>query len=266
MLNKIRSLRASSHNVSHQEGEPFLKVSDLHVHYDGLPALHDVNFELQGGEQVAVVGPNGAGKSTLFKALAGVLSPSRGVVRLGGHDPEGHICIAYLPQRSDVDWAFPVTVKDVVMMGRTGKLGFFHHPKSKDWEFVEECLSFVNLASLADRRINELSGGQQQRMFIAQSLAQEAELLLMDEPLAGLDLPSQDEVFTILEDLKRRDVTVMLSTHNLNIAAERFDAVMLLKGNMLGLGRPEEVFTNGNLEAAYGGRYEYISPHHHETA
>ncbi len=153
------------------------------MQYNGHLALDRISFELNAGEQIAVVGPNGAGKSTLIKTLAGIQHPTHGEVSIYGHGPEGHICIAYVPQRSAVDWSFPVTVSDVVMMGRIGVLGLFHHPGRRDYAYVRECLDQVGIADLANRQIEELSGGQQQRMFIARALAQEAELMLMDEPL-----------------------------------------------------------------------------------
>jgi manganese/iron transport system ATP-binding protein len=257
-LKIIQSLGYKKRHVIHLADAPFLKVDDLSVRYNGSPALEGVSFELHGGEQVAVVGPNGAGKSTLFKAIAGVLSPSGGQISLSGHEPSGHICIAYLPQRSEVDWRFPVTVKDVVMMGRVGKIGFLRSPGPADWRKVEESLALVRLEEFSQRQIGELSGGQQQRMFIAQALAQEAELLMMDEPLSGLDLPSQEEVLRILQELKQRKVTVMVATHDLAQAADRFDQVMLLNRRMLGFGEANTVFTKGNLEQAYGNHLQMI--------
>jgi manganese/iron transport system ATP-binding protein len=245
-------MRSWRRDYRHVEGAPFLNVVNLSVRYDGLPALDGVNFSLEGGEFVAVVGPNGAGKSTLFKTIAGVIAPSSGGVTLGGYAPRGHICIAYLPQRTDVDWGFPVTVKDVVMMGRVGKIGLFHNPGKGDWEVVDECLGLVNMLEMADRQISELSGGQQQRVFIAQALAQEAELILMDEPLAGLDVPSQEEFFRVLRLLRQRAVTLLVATHDLGLAAAHFDKVMLLNGMLMGFGDPHEVFTEKQLIEAYG--------------
>ncbi len=254
----IQSLRYKNRHVVHDVDAPFLKVDGLEVRYNGTTALEQVSFELHGGEQVAVVGPNGAGKSTLFKAIAGVLNPTGGHITLSGHEPSGHICIAYLPQRSEVDWQFPVTVKDVVMMGRVGKIGFLHGPAPADWGKVDESLALVRLEAFAHRQISELSGGQQQRMFIAQALAQEAELLMMDEPLSGLDIPSQEEVLRILQELRQRQVTVLVATHDLGQAAKSFDLVMLLNRRMLGFGVAGSVFTTDNLRQAYGNRLQLI--------
>ena len=244
--------------ATHQAGTPALEVSGVTVRFDGTRALDDVSFQLTQGERIAVVGPNGAGKSTLFQVIAGVLHPSRGEVKVYGHGPGGHICIAYVPQRSQVDWTFPANVADVVMMGRIGKLGLFRWPKRCDWDYARQCLEIVGMADLADRQIGELSGGQQQRVFIARALAQEAELMLMDEPLTGLDMPSQEGIFQILEELRGREVTVMVATHDLNLAAERFDRLMLLNRRLLGFRHPDQVFTPERLMQAYGGHMHLI--------
>ena len=244
--------------VEHDADAPILEVVGVGVRYNGRSALENVSFHLANGERVAVVGPNGAGKSTLFKAISGVLHPSMGEVNVAGHCPGSHICIAYVQQRSQVDWRFPVTVSDVVMMGRTGKIGLFRRPGRSDWTYVRECLEVVDLGDLGDRQIGELSGGQQQRMFIARALAQEAALMLMDEPLSGLDIPSQEGIFDILDKLRGRGVTVMVATHDLNMAADRFDRVMLLNGRLLGIGRPEEVFTPALLQQAYGDHLRMV--------
>jgi ABC-type Mn2+/Zn2+ transport system ATPase subunit len=247
------------HGHPHEAGTPILRVTDLTVKYDSRIALKDISFELNKGERLAVVGPNGAGKSTLFKVVAGVLRPSHGQVHVYGHAPDGHICIAYIPQRSQVDWSFPVNVTDVVMMGRIGKLKLFRQAKARDWEVVRRSLEVVGMTGYANRQISQLSGGQQQRMFIARALAQEAELMLMDEPLTGLDVPAQEEIFRILEQLRQEGVTVLIAMHDLKMAAERFDRVMLLHQHLLGLGTPEEVFQPEKLVEAYGGHLHLIA-------
>lgn len=247
------------HGHPHEAGTPILRVTDLTVKYDSHIAINDVSFELKKGERLAVVGPNGAGKSTLFKVIAGVLRPSRGQVHVYGHAPDGHICIAYIPQRSQVDWSFPVNVTDVVMMGRIGKLKLFHQARARDWEVVRRSLEVVGMTGYAHRQISQLSGGQQQRMFIARALAQEAELMLMDEPLTGLDVPAHEEIFRILQQLHQQGVTVMIALHDLKMAAERFERVMLLQRRLLGLGAPEEVFQPEKLVAAYGGHLHLVA-------
>ena len=257
-LKDIRKSTFPRQHIKHLEDTSILDISNLFVRFDSRLALDDVSFQLHHGERVAVVGPNGAGKSTLFKAIAGVLKPISGEIKVYGHGPGGHICIAYLSQRSQVDWSFPVTVSDVVMMGRIGKLGLLHWPKHRDWEIVRQALVDVGLEELASRQIGELSVGQQQRMFIARALAQEAELMLMDEPLTGLDIGSQESIFTFLDDLQGRGVTVMVATHDLDLAARRFDRVMLLNQRMLGFGVPEQVFTPEQLMSAYGGHIHLV--------
>jgi len=245
-------------HTHHQEDQPILDIQKVSVHYDGRAALENVTFHLHAGERVAVVGPNGAGKSTLFKVVAGVLPPTEGMVNVYGSGPRGHVCIAYLPQRSQVDWNFPVSVADVVMMGRIAKMGILGWPKKRDWDFVRTALETVGLADLAGRQIGQLSGGQQQRMFIARALAQEAELMLMDEPLTGLDVPSQESILVLLDDLQRRGVTVMVATHDLEQAARYFDRIMLLNRRLIGFGSAEDVFQPEKLLLAYGGRLRRV--------
>ncbi len=242
----------------HDERQPLLDVRHLWVEYEGFTALEDIDFRLRNGERVAVVGPNGAGKSTLFKAVAGLLSPARGEVRVYGARPDRHLCIGYVPQRSQVDWGFPVTVADVVMMGRLAEIGLFRWPRQRDRQIVHEALETVRLADLADRQISQLSGGQQQRMFIARALAQKATLMLMDEPLTGLDAPSRADIFRILDDLQARGVAVMIATHDLEQAAAAFDKVLLLNRRMLGFGPPAEVLQSDRLLEAYGGHLRML--------
>lgn len=240
---------------NHQTDKPILDVRELSVRYNGRVALENVSFHLHVGERIAVVGPNGAGKSTLFKVVSGVLPPNAGEVTISGSQPTVHSCIAYIPQRSQVDWNFPVSVADVVMMGRSAKLGPFNFPKKRDWDFVGHALETVELANLSKRQIGQLSGGQQQRMFIARALAQEAELMLMDEPLSGLDTPAQEGLLDLLDRLRADKVTVMVATHDLEQAAKHFDRIMLLNKKIVAFGNAEEVLHSDNLLYAYGGRF-----------
>jgi ABC-type Mn2+/Zn2+ transport system ATPase subunit len=221
--------------------------------------LQDLSFQLEVGEQVAIVGPNGAGKSTLLKLIAGTLKPTKGQIHLFGHDPKTHICIAYVPQRSQIDWTFPATVTDVVMMGRIGQIGLFRRPRKKDWETVQACLQRVNATHLAKKQIGELSGGQQQRVFIARALAQNAELILLDEPFTGLDVPSQEKIFAILDNLRPERVTIMVATHDLKMAAERFDRLMLLNREIIAFDKGETVLSSNNLIAAFGEQLHQVS-------
>ncbi|MCA9991123.1 MAG: metal ABC transporter ATP-binding protein [Anaerolineales bacterium] len=256
--------RKARRGVIHTPAAPSLEMRDVSVAYasginnvttarGGQDALAQVSCRVAVGERIAIVGPNGAGKSTLLKLIVGTLKPTQGEVNVYGQGPAGHICIAYVPQRNQIDWSFPVTVEDVVMMGRVGQIGLFRWPRRQDWVVVRHCLERVDATHLAHKQIGELSGGQQQRVFIARALAQEAELLLLDEPLAGLDVPSQEKIFHILDGLRPDGVTVLVATHDLNLAAERFDRVMLLNRRVIAFDRPEKVLTPEHLLAAYGG-------------
>ena len=245
-------------HFSHEAGKPILSVSHLYADYDSVRALEDVSFDLAQSDRLAVVGPNGAGKSTLFKIIAGLLKPTSGKVEIAGHEPGAHLCISYIPQRSHVDWNFPVTVSNVVMMGRTGRLGLMRWPRREDRQIVEGALEVVKLLELKDRQISELSGGQQQRMFIAQALAQQAELMLMDEPFSGLDEPTQEELFKILEDLKGSKVTVLVALHDLKMASERFDKALILNRHLVAFGAPGEVLQERILQNAYSGKLQMV--------
>ena len=241
-------------HIHHELNKPILDVQHITVRYNGRVALEEITFHLHAGERIAVVGPNGAGKSTLFQVVSGVLQPSAGEVNIFGSRPRGHVCIAYIPQRSQVDWNFPVSVADVVMMGRSAKLGLLNWPHKRDWEYVHRALEIVELSDLAERQISQLSGGQQQRMFIARALAQEAELMLMDEPLSGLDTPSQEGLLHLLDTLRDQNVTVMVATHDLDQAARHFDRIMLLNHRIIAFDVPQNVMHTDHLLQAYGGR------------
>jgi len=252
------TLLATYPRTKHRPDAPFLAVSHLGLRYNGAFALEDVSFEVLAGERLAVVGPNGAGKSTLFKLIAGILQPTSGSVYLAGSGPGRHICIGYVPQRPQIDWHFPASVADVVMMGRAGKIGLFHRPSRSDWDFVHQSLQTVGMEGYADRQIGELSGGQQQRVFIARTLAQESELVLMDEPLTGLDLTTQQDILGILAQLQSQGVTVMVATHDLNRAASDYDRVLLVNRRLLGIGAAADVLTARNLVSAYGEHLHMI--------
>jgi len=245
----------------HQTDKPILDVHGVSIRYNGRVALDKVTFHLHVGERIAVVGPNGAGKSTLFKVVSGVLPPQSGEVTISGSRPTVHSCIAYIPQRSQVDWNFPVSVADVVMMGRSAKLGPLNWPKKRDWDFMNHALETVEIGNLSRRQISQLSGGQQQRMFIARALAQEAELMLMDEPLTGLDTPAQESLLDLLDTLREQKVTVMVATHDLEQAAKHFDRIMLLNKKIVAFGDPQSVLHSDNLLSAYGGRFRAVDGH-----
>lgn len=247
------------HTTPHDPAAPILSVENASILYETGAALRDITFSVNRGERVAVIGPNGAGKSSLLKLIAGVKKTNHGKIEIFGHEPGQHICIAYVPQRNQVDWQFPVSVLDVVMMGRTGQLGFFRKSSAADREITMSALETVGMDTLAKRQINQLSGGQQQRMFIARALAQQAELMLMDEPLTGLDATSQSGIFEILDRLQTQHVTVLVSLHDLHLAAERFERVLLLNTSLIGYGKPDQVFTTENLVRAYGGHLHMLT-------
>ena len=217
-------------------------------------ALEDISFAAHVGEQIAVIGPNGAGKSTLLKLITGIVKAVRGEMLIFGAPSQKHTCIAYVPQRSQIDWSFPVTVEDVVMMGRARQIGLFRRARAADKKVVQSSLERLGIDNLAQKQIGELSGGQQQRVFIARALALETHLLLLDEPLTGLDAISQDAIFESLEGLKKDGVTILMATHDLSLVPERFERVMLINRQIVALGKPDEVLTSEHLLAAYGGR------------
>jgi manganese/iron transport system ATP-binding protein len=245
-------------HARHDTAKPVLEVSELSVYLGGTKALENISFSLHAGDSVAVAGPNGAGKSTLFKAVSGVIPYQSGRITVYGSEPVGHICIAFVPQATTVDWSFPVTVHDVVMMGRTRKIGFFKRPGRTDRNIVAQSLQMVDMEPMADRQIGELSGGQRQRVFLARALAQEAEIILLDEPLTGLDIHSQSDIFQILSHLTSRGVTILVSTHDLEMASKRFSRIMLLNRVLVGFGKKEEVFTPELLLSTFGS---HVSVH-----
>jgi ABC-type Mn2+/Zn2+ transport system ATPase subunit len=236
-----------------------LEFSQVSVGYNGKPVIENITFDIPHGAQVAVVGPNGAGKSTLFKAIVSLLPLQQGSLRIHGLSLGQHQdCVAYIPQREEVDWRFPATVDDVVMMGRYGKFGWINRPTRQDREIVQRSLSQMGLSNLAHQSISDLSGGQQQRVFLARALAQEPHILLMDEPFNGVDASTQETTLQLLNELKKRQVTVLVSTHDLNMAAERFELVLLLNHRLVAFGTPAEVFTPQHISEAFGTHVLYI--------
>lgn len=232
-----------------------LDIENVTIAYDGAPILRDLTFQVPHGAQVAVVGPNGAGKSTLFKALVGLLPLQEGRILVHGR-PRGshHDCVAYVPQRGEVDWRFPVNVEDVVMMGRFRHQGYFGRPSQADRKAVAAALEHMGIHSLAKQPIGDLSGGQQQRVFLARALAQEPHILLMDEPFTGVDVTTQEAVLGVLDELRAEGLTVMVSTHDLSLAMQRFELVLLLNRELLAYGPPSAVFTPEHVREAFGGQ------------
>jgi ABC-type Mn2+/Zn2+ transport system ATPase subunit len=225
-----------------------LEVRNLSISYNGTRALDDVSLSVAAGQRVAIVGPNGAGKSTLFRAMVGLIPIHTGSVQTFG------ATLGYVTQRSAVDWDFPVTVHDVVMMGRVGKMGWLRWQRPIDREIVQGSLEQVGMVDYADRQIGELSGGQQQRVFIARALAQEAKILLMDEPFSGVDASAQERILEILDRLHQEGVTMLVSTHDLNLAVDWSDQLALLNNRLISYGPPREAITSQRLAEAYGGQ------------
>jgi manganese/iron transport system ATP-binding protein len=245
-------------SITQQERPPAsvqaaVSARGLWAGYDRRPALEEIDFSVPVGSIVGLVGPNGSGKSTLLKIVLGLLRPWRGEVSVFGR-PVNKIRarVAYTPQAELVDWQFPVTVADVVMMGRYGRLGPLRRPGSEDREAVQRSLEQVGIAGLKGRQIGELSGGQQQRMLVARALAQEADLLLLDEPMVALDVGAQHELLDLFEELRGDGKTLLVATHDLTCVAECFDVALLLNRRLVAQGRPEEVFTRELLNEAYG--------------
>jgi ABC-type Mn2+/Zn2+ transport system ATPase subunit len=232
-----------------------LEVRNASIGYGDKIVLHDLTFSVPHGARVAVVGPNGAGKSTLFKALVGLLPLRGGEIFIHGLPLGNHKdCVAYVPQREEVDWHFPVTVSDVVMMGRYDHQGWVGGASRTDRQVVQRSLEQMGIAELGGSSIGDLSGGQQQRVFLARALAQEPHILLMDEPFTGVDVPTQEATLKLLDDLRTTDVTAMIATHDLNLATGKFDHMLLLNHRLIAFGTPAEVMRHDNLAQAFGAR------------
>jgi manganese/zinc/iron transport system ATP- binding protein len=231
-----------------------LSVRALTVSYGKRPVLRSVSFDVPRGKLIGIVGPNGAGKSTLLKAMLGLIEPNGGSVRIYGQ-PVGNCRdkVAYVPQTEAVDWDFPVTALDVVLMGRYGRLGMFGRPKSADRQAAMRALTQVSMESFVNRHIRQLSGGQQKRVFIARALCQEAEILLLDEPFAGVDAATEQAIFELMDKLTSEGKTLIVVNHDLSVL-DRFDLVLLLNQQVVAYGPTETTVTDANLRRTYGGR------------
>jgi manganese/iron transport system ATP-binding protein len=239
-----------------------LEAVDVAVTYpNGHTALRDASFRLDGGTICALVGVNGSGKSTLFKALMGFVTPSHGRVTINGA-PVGaaqkQSWVAYVPQSEEVDWTFPVSVHDVVMMGRYGYMNFLRIPKAADRAAVEESLRRVGMWDFRDRQIGELSGGQKKRVFVARALAQRGRVILLDEPFTGVDVKTEEAIITLLRELRTEGRLILVSTHNLGSVPEFCDQVVLINRTVLAYGATAEVFTPDNLAKAFGGALRHF--------
>jgi len=234
-----------------------ISVQNLSVTYsNGLTAVRDASFELDPGTSCALVGVNGSGKSTIFKAIMGFVRPSAGQVKLCGMPVEDALkknVVAYVPQSEDVDWNFPVLVETVVMMGRYGHMNFLRMPSRADRYKVDQALERVGMSEYRHRQIGELSGGQKKRVFLARSLAQEGRIILLDEPFTGIDVKTEAAIIGLLRELRASGHLMLVSTHNLGSVPEFCDRVVLINRTVLAAGPTAEVFTQGNLERAFGG-------------
>jgi manganese/iron transport system ATP-binding protein len=230
-----------------------LLVRHLTVNYRNINALEDINFKLRAGTLVGLLGPNGAGKSTLIKALLGLI-PSRSGQVLYGDRPltQQRRHVAYVPQRSQIDWDYPTTVWHVVMLGRTVHTGWCRSPSRESAIIVKESLSRVGMMDLHDRPIGSLSGGQQQRVFLARAIAQQADLLLLDEPLAAVDKKTEALVFQIYDELKAEGKTLLISCHEWGGVLNHYDELLLINQQLIAQGTPEDIMTSDNIHRAYG--------------
>ncbi|MFN8528693.1 MAG: metal ABC transporter ATP-binding protein [Anaerolineae bacterium] len=217
---------------------------------DREPALEEVTVSLFPGDRIALIGPNGAGKSTFIKAVMGLVAPSSGSLRIHA-DP---LQIGYVPQQDDVKWDFPVTVRDVVMMGCARRIGWLRMPTRSHWEVVDSALDQVGMRAYGRSQIGELSGGQRRRVFIARALAQNASLLILDEPFSGVDARAQADLMAVLDHLHADGMTILLSTHDLDLAFRRFDKVMAVRRRLIAYGTPSEVYTDDAMAHLYGSR------------
>jgi len=239
---------------------PPLEVHDLTVSYRKKPVLYGIDLSVPRGSLAGIIGPNGAGKSTFVKAVAGILPLDSGWVKIfGGTYRENCLRVGYVPQRESVDWDFPVNVRDVVLMGRYGRLRLGQRPGKADREAACECLEQVGMLPYADRQIGNLSGGQRQRVFLARALAQESDLYLMDEPFAGVDAATEEAIVEILRGLKARGKTILVVHHDLSTVREYFDRAILLNMRLVAAGATGEVFTPELVQKTYGGRLTILS-------
>jgi manganese/zinc/iron transport system ATP- binding protein len=239
---------------------PPIEVHDLTVSYDKRPVLWNIDVAMPEGEIIGIIGPNGAGKSTLIKAIMGLMPAESGWVKIYGEPlARQRRLVGYVPQRESVDWDFPVTVRDVVLMGTYGRLGLFRRPGIAERELCERCLDQVGMAGYAERQIANLSGGQRQRVFLARALAQDSRIYLMDEPFVGVDAATESAIIDLLKNLKEQKRTLLVVHHDLQTAPDYFDSILMLNMRLVAFGPTQEVFTTSLLQKTYGGRLTILS-------
>lgn len=237
------------------DNAPVIVVENLTVSYGPKPALLDISLSIDKGLLVGVIGPNGAGKSTFIKAILGFVKRDFGSVKILGVPAEkSRGLVAYVPQRGAVDWDFPVSVREVAMMGRYGAIPWYRNPTPKDWEIVNNSLDMVRMSEFKNRQIGQLSGGQQQRVFMARALAQGSEILLLDEPFAGVDAATERAILDVLERAKKTGRTLIVVHHDLATASEYFDRLVLIKQRLYAYGTPQSVLREDLLSEVYEGR------------
>ena len=246
-------------------GAPAIRLQGLTVAYDARPVLWNIDLDVPQGSMTGVIGPNGAGKSTLLKAALGFLPSLAGQVRvLGGSSKSDRSLIGYVPQRTSVDWDFPTTVFDLVLMGTYGRLGWFRRPGASERRDAAAALDMVEMSEFANKQIGELSGGQQQRAFLARAFVQDAPIYFMDEPFAGVDATTERAIVTLLHELRSQGKTLLVVHHDLTTVPEYFDRVAVLNQRLISTGSVDEAFTAEYLERAYGGPIQQLS--HHRAA
>ncbi|WP_101775815.1 ATP-binding cassette domain-containing protein [Pasteurella oralis] len=239
-----------------------ISVNDVTVRYNnGHTAIYDMTFHLVGGTTCALVGVNGSGKSTLFKSLMGLVRPQQGEIKLCGLPISSALkqnLVSYVPQSEDVDWQFPVSVYDVIMMGRYGYMNFLRIPTEIDKQKVKQAMQRVNIEHLAHRQIGELSGGQKKRVFLARALAQQSKIILLDEPFTGVDVKTENAIMDLLDQLRSEGHLILISTHNLGTIPDFCDQVVMINRTVLATGKTETTFTQKNLELVFGGVLRHI--------
>jgi manganese/zinc/iron transport system ATP- binding protein len=241
-----------------------IQVTDLTVAYQAKPVLWDIDLYVPSGILMAIVGPNGAGKTTLIKSILGLIPAAAGQVLIHGQPyDEQRQLVAYVPQRGSVDWDFPTSVLDVVMMGRYGTLGWIRRPGQEEKEMAKAALAKVGMADYSQRQISQLSGGQQQRVFLARALVQDAQVYFMDEPFQGVDATTERAIIALLKELREAGKTVVAVHHDLQTVPEYFDWVTLLNVRRVASGPVDQVFTDDNLRLTYGGRIGFLGSNGH---
>ncbi len=237
-----------------------IETHNLTVSYNKRPVLWNIDFKLPSGNIIGIIGPNGSGKTTLLKAIMDLVKPSSGYVKIFDKELDDiRDKISYVPQRESVDWDFPATVMDVVLMGRYSNKKLFRKITSHDKDIAVEALEKVNMLEFSSRQISQLSGGQQQRVFIARSLAQGADLYIMDEPFVGVDAATEEAILTLMQDMKNQGKTVVVVHHDLQTAKSYFDWIVLLNTRLVASGPKEEIFKESLLQEAYGGKLNVLS-------